>query len=194
MSDTIRIKATPNGGDNYLKLKLEQEFDFIEILSLKISQEDTYRKFCSDYGVVVGRVSLNNGFGVPNAMVSVFIPLDDVDKYNLEIKGLYPYEVITDKNDDGVRYNLLPKEGNISNECMTPIGTFPTKREVLDNPLLSEVYEKYYKFTTSTNHAGDFMLFGVPLGTYTVHVDADISDIGLVSQRPYDLISQGTPV
>jgi hypothetical protein len=25
-----------------------------------------------------------------------------------------------------------------------------------------------------------------------VHVDADISDIGL-SQRPYDLISQGTP-
>jgi hypothetical protein len=37
------------------------------------------------------------------------------------------------------------------------------------------------------------MIFGVPLGTHTVHVDADISDIGILSQRPYDLISQGTP-
>jgi hypothetical protein len=37
------------------------------------------------------------------------------------------------------------------------------------------------------------MIFGVPLGNYTVHVDVDISDIGIISQRPYDLISQGTP-
>ncbi len=80
MSNTIRIRTTPNGGDNYLKLKLEQDFDFIEILSLKISQEDAYRKFCSDYGVIVGRVIINNGFGVPNAKVSVFIPIDDIDK------------------------------------------------------------------------------------------------------------------
>lgn len=198
MSNTIRIRTsggstTDKVSDKYLKVKLDQEFDFIEILSLKISQEDTYRKFCSDYGVVVGRVSINNGFGVPNAKVSVFIPLDDVDKLDPVIKGLYPYEVITDKDDTGVRYNLLPKEGDPTNECSTPIGTFPTKREVLDNATLLEVYCKYYKFTTTTNHAGDFMLFGVPVGTYTVHVDADISDIGIASQRPYDLISQGTP-
>lgn len=193
MSNTVRIRTTPNGSDKYLKVKLEQDFDFIEILSLKISQEDTYRKFCSDYGTIVGRVSVNNGFGVPNAKVSVFIPLDDIDKENPLIKGLYPYEVITDKNDDGVRYNLLPKDGNPTNDCSTPIGTFPNKREVLDNETLSSIYCKYYQFTTTTNHAGDFMLFGVPLGTYTVHVDADVSDIGIISQRPYDLISQGTP-
>ena len=36
MSDSIRIRTTPNGTDNYLTLKLEQDFDFIEILSLKI--------------------------------------------------------------------------------------------------------------------------------------------------------------
>jgi hypothetical protein len=56
------------------------------------------------------------------------------------------------------------------------------------------IYCKYYKFTTTTNHAGDFMIFGVPVGTYTLHVDADISDIGIASQRPYDSISQGTPL
>ena len=193
MSNTIRITTTPNESDKYVKLKIEQDFDFIEILSLKISQDEAYTKFCSDYGVIVGRVSVNNGFGVPNAKVSVFIPLDDDDKTNPEIKAIYPYEIISDTTPDGVRYNLLPKDIVADNDCFTPIGTFPSKTEVLDNPTLLEVYCKYYKYTTTTNHAGDFMIFGVPLGTYTVHVDADVSDIGIISQRPYDLISQGTP-
>jgi len=193
MSNTIRIRTTPNGGDKYLKLKVDQDFDFIEILSLKLTQEEAYRKFCSDYGAIVGRVIINSGFGVPNVKVSVFIPIDDIDKNNPLINGLYPYEVLSDRNSDGIRYNLLPKEVENGNDCFTPIGTFPTKREVLDNEVMTDIYCKYYKFTTTTNHAGDFMIFGVPLGTYTVHIDADISDIGVASQRPYDFISQGTP-
>lgn len=194
-NNTIRIRTTPNGGDKYIKTELNQDFDFIEILSLKLSQEETYRKFCSDYGVIVGRVIINNGFGVPNAKVSVFIPLTDEDKLDPEIKGLYPFEVISDKDSEGIRYNLLPKDaGSEDSDCYTPIGTFSNKREILDNDIVGEVYCRYYEFTTTTNHAGDFMLFGVPLGTYTVHVDVDISDIGIASQRPYDLIDQGTPV
>lgn len=192
-NNTVRIRTTPNGSDKYLKVKLEQEFDFIEILSLKISQEDAYRNFCSDYGVVAGRVIINSGFGVANAKVSIFIPIDDEDESNPHIKGLYPYEIVSDKNSDGIRYNVLPRTSETDNECFTPIGTFPTKREVLDNPDMLGVYCKYYKFTTTTNNAGDFMMFGVPVGTYTIHVDVDISDIGIASQRPYDSISQGTP-
>ena len=194
MSNTIRIRTTPNGNDKYLKVNLTQDFDFVEILSLNISQEEVYRQFCSDYGVIVGRVIVNSGFGVPNAKVSVFIPIDEVDKENPTIRGLYPYELVTDKNSDGVRYNLLPKESETNNDCFTSVGSFPTKREVLDNEVLSDIYCKYYKFTTTTNYAGDFMIFGVPIGTYTVHVDADVSDIGILSQRPYDLIRQGAPI
>jgi hypothetical protein len=194
MSNTIRVRTTPNGGDKYLKVNIEQDFDFIEVLSLKISQEEAYRTFCSDYGVVTGRVIVNNGFGVPNAKVSIFIPIDDIDKNDSEILGLYPYELISDTNNDGIRYNLLPSSNETNNECYTPIGTFPNKREILDNPEMMGIYCKYYKFTTTTNHAGDFMIFGVPIGTYTLHVDADISDIGIASQRPYDAISQGAPV
>lgn len=194
MSETIRIRTTPNGNDTYVKVKIDQEFDFIEVLSLQISQEDAYRNFCSDYGAVVGRVIINSGVGLPNARVSIFIPLDDEDKNDSVIKGLYPYTLLTDTDSNGVRYNLLPKNSETNNDCFTPVGTFPNKREILDNPELEYVYCKYYKFTTTTNDAGDFMFFGVPLGTYNVHVDADISDIGIYSQRPYDLISQGTPI
>lgn len=193
-NNSIRIRTTPDGKDKYVKVKLDQEFDFIEILSLKITQAEAYRNFCADYGVVVGRVFVNNGFGVPNARVSIFIPIDDVDKDDPIISGLYPYEVVSDRDIDGKRYNLLPKNSETDNDCYTPVGTFPNKREILDDPEMNHVYCKYYKFTTSTNYAGDYMIFGVPTGNYTIHVDADISDIGIASQRPYDSISQGAPI
>ena len=83
----IRIRTTPGGSDNYLNVNLDQKFDFIEILSLTLRQEEVYRNFCSDYGVVIGRVLVNNGFGVPNAKVSIFIPVDDIDKEDSEIFG-----------------------------------------------------------------------------------------------------------
>ncbi len=194
MSKNIRIRTTPNGGDKYVKIQLEQDFDFLEVLSLKITQEEAYKNFCSDYGVVVGRVTVSSGFGVPNTKVSIFLPINEDDALDSELKGQYPYEIISDKDEDGIRYNLFPKTSETDNECFTPIGTFPSKREVLDNPLMTEIYTKYYKFTTTTNHAGDFMIFGVPVGTYILHIDADLSDVGIISQRPYDKISQGTPI
>jgi len=191
MSKSVRIRTTPNGSDAYLKVKVEQDFDFIEILSLKISQAEAYSRFCSDYGVVVGRVTINDGFGIPNAKVSIFIPLTDEDSENSEISGLYPFKNIDDKDSENIRYNLLQNDNNPDNACFTPVGTFPTKREVIDNDTTLEVYCKYYKFTTTTNHAGDFMLFGIPTGNHTLNVDVDLSDIGIASQRPYDYIEQG---
>lgn len=102
-NNTIRIRTTPDNKDKFVKVKLDQEFDFVEILSLKITQEEVYRNFCADYGVVVGRVFINNGFGIPNARVSIFIPIDDIDKNDPILKGLYPYELVTDKDIDGKR-------------------------------------------------------------------------------------------
>lgn len=191
MSKNIRIRTTPNGGDDYVKIQLNQDFDFLEILSLKISQEDVYRSFYSDYGVVVGRVIMNSGVGVPNARISVFIPLTDEDAEDLELVELYPYKDLQDVNSDGIRYNTLPKESQ--GECHVPVGTFPTKRELVDNEKVLGIYEKYYKYSTTTNDAGDFMLFGVPVGTYIINIDVDLSDIGVFSQRPYDFIEQGNP-
>ena len=75
-----------------------------------------------------------------------------------------------------------------------PVGTFPSKFEMLDNDSLLEVHEKYYKYTTRTNGSGDYMLFGVPLGTKTIHMDVDLSDIGGDSLIADDFISEGTPL
>lgn len=189
---TIRIHTTPDQfKNNYLKVKLEQDFDFLEILSLNISQEEVYKRFCSDYGVVVGRVIVNNGVGVPNAKISIFIPLDDTDIENDEIRGLYPFENITDKDDLGKRYNLLPKSSQF--DCHTPVGTMATKREILDNDLQLDIHTKYYKYTATTNSAGDFMIFGIPVGTHFINIDCDLSDIGVYSQRPYDFMAEGQP-
>jgi len=188
MPKSYRIR-TQVGVDKAIKVNLEQDFDSINILSLKILQSDIYNRQCSDYGVIVGRVFVNGGFGLPNARVSVFIPLSDEDSTNPVITDIYPYTSISDVSEDGYRYNLLPKEPSYDGHIAT--GTFPTRQEVLLDQSYIEVYDKYYKYTTRTNESGDYMIFGVPLGTQTIFLDVDLSDIGCFSLVPQDLIQAG---
>ena len=188
MPKSYRIR-TEVGVDKYINVELEQDFEFLEILSLKLLSNDVYTRFCSDYGVVVGRVSVNNGYGIPNARVSVFIPLQGEDVDNPVIAELYPYRNLTSRNEEGYRYNLLPKEPSYLGHQAT--GTFPTRADVLMDQSYVEVYDRYYKFTVKTNESGDFMLFGVPVGEQTIVMDVDLSDIGCFSLSPQDLIQQG---
>ena len=189
MSNTIRIRTTPGGNDNYISLDLKQDFDYLEVLSLKVSSEEFYRKYCADYGAVVGRVIVNNGFGVSNVKVSLFLPLSDDDKNDSVISNLYPFNNVFDKDNNGIEYNLLPNTQQ--GPCHVPVGTFPNINEILDDNVSLEIFDKYYRYTTTTNESGDFMFFGIPVGQYTLHADLDISDIGQVSQTPYELILDG---
>ena len=188
MSNSYRIR-TKVGVDTSLKVMIDQEFEYLEILSLKILQSDIYTRQCADYGVVVGRVSVNNGFGIPNAKVSIFIPLDAVDKEDPVTSNIYPYTNLYDVNDDGYRYNLLPYKPSYS--AHVPTGTFFTRRDVLLSPVLGDIYDKYYKYNAVTNQSGDYMIFGVPVGSHTIVVDVDLSDIGEFSLSPQDLIRMG---
>jgi hypothetical protein len=188
MSNSYRIRTKP-GVDSSIKILIDQEFEYLEILSLKILQSQIYTRTCSDYGVIVGRVSVNNGFGIPNAKVSVFIPLDSIDEDNPVITDIYPYKTLTDVNEDGYRYNLLPYKQQHSGH--KPTGTFFTREDVLTNPTLIQVYDKYFKYTAITNDSGDYMIFGVPVGSQTIVVDVDLSDIGEFSLSPQDLVRMG---
>ena len=185
MNKSIRLRTTPGKSKN-IQIKVEQDFDFLEILSLKISQDDLYGSFCANYGVVVGRVIANDGYGVPNAKVCVFVPITDEDRRNDLIRDLYPYKDVTDKNEEGIRFNLLLSQTTC--ELNTPVGTFPPKEQLLASDVMIEVFEKYYKYTTKTNDSGDYMIFGVPTGEQQVHIDVDLSDAGPFSPRPYDFI------
>lgn len=188
MSKSYRIRTTP-GLDQNIRINLNQKYETLDILSLKIRQTDLYGTNCADYGVVVGRVFSNGGYGIPNARVSLFVPIEDIDEDNEVISNLYPYKSISTKDENGYRYNLLPKRQQHSGH--TPTGTFPSKQEVLTDNNVLEVFEKYYKFTAKTNNAGDFMITGVPVGTYIIHYDVDISDIGCQSLVPFDLRYEG---
>lgn len=191
MSKSYRFR-TKVGVDREVRLNIEQDFDFLEILSLKLRQEDLYERFCADYGVVTGRVIANGGFGVPNVNISIFVPLDDIDQNDNIISTLYPYKNIQTKNEDGYRYNLLPYVKEYGGH--TPTGTFPDREDVLTRKEVLHVYEKYYKYTVKTNNSGDFMIVGVPLGQQKLVMDLDLSNIGQFSLRPSDLIRMGMGV
>jgi hypothetical protein len=183
-----RIK-TELGINKTINVNLEQEFDFLEILSLKIQQSEVYTRSCSDYGTIVGRVSANSGYGLPNAKISIFVPIQNEDLDNPLITSIYPYKSPSDKNEDGYRYNLLPHEQSYSNH--TPTGTFPSRKDALTNSTAIEVYDKYYKYTVKTNDSGDYMIMGVPTGPHIIFMDLDLSDMGEFSLSPQDIIRMG---
>ena len=69
-----------------MNVKLQQTYDMLEVLSLKLSQTNTYNFYESSYGIVVGRVLANDAFGIPNAKVSIFIEVDDAE--SIVAKGI----------------------------------------------------------------------------------------------------------
>lgn len=183
-----------------LKIPLTQTYDTLDILSLSIDNNtlDSYRRDCSNIGLIVGRVRANGGVGVPNVRVGIFLPLLDEDVNNNDIRSLYNYSNVYDSNRDGIQFNLLRNDQKSTDTCHTPIGTFPNKNQILDNPRLKKVYDKYFKYTTVTNQSGDFMIYvnldDFPNGTANIVMNVDYSDIGdLLSMKPYHFIEQGTP-
>ena len=191
MEDTnrvYRIRTTVgNDAPNVIQVPLNQTYDLFEILSLKLNQTNSYKTYESSYGIIVGRVIANGGFGVENARISVFIPVSDDD--SLKDKLLYNFTSVNGRDDKGIRYNLLPDY--VDDACHQNVGTFPNKRLVLDNDDVVEMFDKYWKYTTRTNHSGDYMIFGVPVGSVQLHCDVDLSDCGILSQRPRDMINKG---
>lgn len=173
--------------DNVLQINMRQDVDFLEVLTMQLRQEDTYKLHSSNYGVIVGRVLANDAFGIPNAKVSVFI--EKTEGMDAEIESLYPYSSVMSKNRSGRRYNLLPTEGE--DDCYRPVGDFPSKRLLLDENTYLEIYDEYWRYSTVTNQAGDYMIFAIPTGTHTVHIDVDLSDIGILSQKPRDFMYKG---
>lgn len=186
----IRIPINLNDPEKVINVKLDQEFDNLEILSLKITNSEAYTRHCSDFGVIVGRVVLNNGFGVQNAKVNIFIPITDEDAERSEITEIYPFNSIDTTYTNGVRYNLLPRIRNTKNSSHRAIGNFPDSSDFTNYPQYKEVMDKYYKFTTTTNESGDFMIFGVPTGQHDIIMDFDVFDTNSFEVTANDLVEQ----
>jgi hypothetical protein len=94
--DTKIVNINDIKNDQNIIIKLEQDFDQLKTVNINIGSEGTYQTNCSDYGVLVGKIMLNGGYGVQNAKISVFIPISEDDKSNNEILELYPFETIND--------------------------------------------------------------------------------------------------
>lgn len=184
---TFRIRTGVNDGNPVISFNIDNSVEAYEILSLKITQKNAYRLMHSNTGVVVGRVLANGGFGIPNARVSVFVPYDGTG--GIEKSVLYGFASARSIDTEGIRYNLL--DSYSVDDCHQTVGTFPDKRYMLDDDNWVDVFDKYYRYTTRTNAAGDYMIYGVPVGMQNLHMDVDLSDIGPLSQKPRDMMAEG---
>ena len=191
MEKNIRIVLNDNQTNERIQVNLEDDFDNLEILSLKISSTDVYRKSSSDFGVIVGRVQTTNGYGLQNARISIFVPIDADDKLRPDITELYPFETVNDQFPNGVRYNLLPRNRN-QNPSHRAVGNLPNTSDFVHYPQYAEVMDKYYKYTAITNDSGDYMIFGVPVGSHNIMMDFDLFDTKSFELSANDLVESTT--
>jgi hypothetical protein len=195
----VRLRTEAgNEKDNFVQVSLTEHFDYLDVLSLELAQRDLYQLRHADYGVVAGRVIANEGVGVPNCRVSLFIAAaDGTSPADQLLAQRYPWTAVSDLDADGLRYNLLPSQqgfrgfnGFEPNELgigatpVTPLGSFPERESVLADPVAQAVHARYYRYTTVTNESGDYALVGIPVGSYTLHLDADLTDLGRWSYSP----------
>jgi len=187
MDRNIKIVLNEDQVDDRILINLEEDFDNLEILSLKISSTDIYTKTSSDFGTIVGRVQTSNGYGLENAKISIFVPITVEDKERPEITELYPFETINDQFPNGVRYNLLPRVRN-QNPSHRAVGNLPVINDLTHYPQYLEIMEKYYKYTVTTNKSGDYMIFGVPVGSHNIMMDFDIFDTSSMEVTANDIV------
>lgn len=211
---TYHIEIDPNQEiqDKYIMINLNQSYEFIDILSLKLSLSKlkSYRNFSSDYGIITGRVIANNGVGLPNCRLNLFIPKSSDEEIERQTKNLtffdktcikigemfYPFKTPRDLDVEGKQFNILPafrrfqrqsgfpnNDYGIGYRPYSPLGDFPEKEEVLTNRNAEYVYNKYFKYSTVTNESGDYMMI-VPTGSYELVMNCDITDIGPFSVSP----------
>jgi hypothetical protein len=181
MKYRIKTKILPDQ-NQYLKVNLEQDFDILDVLTLSIYGTDVYPNPCSDWGVIIGRVVDSNSFPMENVKIGYIIPLDDTDSNNVLISTIYNSIVNSD-------YPLLPKYKVNKNHY--PVGGFPSEDEVMANSALEYVYKKYFKYVTSTNKNGDYVLVGVPLGSGDLLMNFDSTDAGSLSTTPAQQLATG---
>lgn len=184
----FRIKVDTDKDNAYIQLPINQTFDELQLLSLTVNSENIYKLDSSDNGIVAGRVIANGGYGVPNAKVTLFLPLSESDSSDEYLTENYPFKTPFDKKGEK-RFNVLPSWQ--TKECHVPVGDFPSKQSILSDKKKLNLFKKYHKFTTSTNKSGDYILTNIPKGDYYIHMDVDISDIDFFSLRPYDLVANG---
>jgi hypothetical protein len=110
-----------------------------------------------------------------NVRVGYIPPIDEDDSDNITIKSIY--DNIVNSN-----YPLLPNYSVNKNHY--PIGAFPSEDEVLSNSVLEYIYKKYFKYITTTNQNGDYVLLGLPLGQGRLLMNFDSTDAGSLSTTP----------
>jgi hypothetical protein len=177
----IKTKILPEQ-NQYLRFNLDQDFDVLDILTLSIYGTDAYPNPCGDWGVIIGRIVDSNSFPMENVKVGYILPLDETDTNDITISSIY--------NDImGNKYPLLPKYRVNKNHY--PAGGFPSEDEVMANSALEYVYKKYFKYVTSTNQNGDYVILGPPLGKGKLLMNFDSTDAGSLSTTPVQQLATG---
>lgn len=163
--------------DYFLNVKLNRSVDILNTLNIyNVPINDTV-KFNSDTGVLYGKIEAiqvlldeqGNKIKIPlrNAIVGIFNPSDE-------------FQSVGSVDDDGNRIKMTLYENMPSN--LKSYGSFQSYLTDVDyttKDWQNDTIPPKYKYTTTTNENGEFILYNVPVGSQTLMLEVDLLKQGL---------------
>jgi hypothetical protein len=161
--------------DIYLDIDIVKTFDFLDTLTIRNVLQGEWSDQESSTGVIVGRlvaiqkISDENGnkieIPLKNCPVSIFNPSDT-------------FQSPSDIDDDGNRLSLNVLASAKEEEYFDKI-SYKTDLNFLRDYSNVENIPSHFKYTSTTNENGEFVMYDVPVGTQTFIIEVDLLKQGL---------------
>lgn len=169
--------------DLYVNIKLERTYDILNTLSIKNTTTDEFPLQESDTGVVFGRLEAIQKIK-DEAGNFIRIPLRFVPIGIFNTSEKFPDISSLDENNDRIRLNLKTTDDNLNVSFPRPEFYFNQQTFNTDTEYLQETGYAYqvpdeYKFVTTTNENGEFIIYNVPTSNQTLMFEVDLLKQGL---------------
>lgn len=162
--------------DYYVNIKLNRTFGTLDTLNVYNNLVNSMPKQDATTGVVFGRLlalqnikdSEGNNIKIPlrNVPIGIFNPSDD-----------YPNSASVTDNGDRIFLNL--KESSQQNEYFNTESFDLDKNKLLRSASQFTTVPDQYKYVTTTNDEGEFVIYDAPIGTQIVMFEVDLLKQGL---------------
>lgn len=166
--------------DFYVNIKINRTFDTLNTLNIYNNLVNSFPVQESPTGVVFGRLvaqqsikdEQGNNIKIPlrNVPIGIFNPSDK-----------FPDSSSVDENGDRLYLNL--KESAVEQEYFNVNSfTSDTTNYLRSEPTLTNIPDQY-KYITTTNENGEFIIYDAPVGTQLIVFDVDLFKQGLTKDE-----------
>ncbi len=166
--------------DMFATVSLHRSFSSLDTLNIYNNLVNSFPVQNSDTGVIFGRLMATQKIKDRNGK-NIKIPLKNVPIGIFNPSDEYPEPISV--NDDGNRLTFNLREASVLSEYFNSYSFSSDTQNFLQSGALYNSIPEQYRYITSTNDEGEFILHNVPVGVQNLVFEVDLFKQGLTKDE-----------